>query len=164
MKQSPWHITLFFAAKRHFILTFQVLLILNSQLLRIVPLFQMCFRGFGLNTSARRRCQLIGLHFRTFRGYISSLEWEDTPCFTSLNGLMEMRWSWPWTPPLCSTNNSLTSFLYKKESVLVRPTVVSDVKKQRLEVTFITCDYNRNSWHYCSASLRVYNYLSGEWA
>lgn len=63
----------------------------HSEVQSILLLIQIFFYGFGLNTSAKRQCQLIGLHFLTFRGYISLLELEDTPCFSSLYGLMEMR-------------------------------------------------------------------------
>lgn len=176
MKQSPWHLTLMFLhSKTAFYsdfsspFNFHVVAqnVSHSKVQSILPLIQIFFHGFGLNTSAKRQCQLIGLHFRTFRGWISLLEWEDTPCFSSLYGLMEMRWIWPWTLPQCSTDNSLTSFFNKKENVLALPTVVpgtpdtksSDWKSNPL-LKYLTLPHLISLTH--SIQLRVYNYLSGE--
>lgn len=174
MKQSPWHLTLMFLHRKTAFYSdisspFNNLHVVvqntsHSKVQSILPLIQIFFHGFGLNTSAKRQCQLIGLHFRTFRGYISLLEWEDTPCFSSLYGLIEMRWSWPWTLPQCSADNSLTSFFNKKENVLVLPAVVSgtpDTKKQWLEITSITDDHYWNIWHYHISSLLLAAFSAG---
>ena len=181
MKQSRWHLTRMFVHEFYSDIyspfNFHVVAgkktHLTPRFTVSSPLFQIHSLWLRINTLlTERQCQLIGLHFCTFRRYISLLEWEDTPCFSSLYGLMEMRWSWPRTPPQWSTNNSLTSFLTKRKNVSSPPhcgfrhtrpwqaVTGNHIHYRWLLLKYLTLPLLISLTH--NIQRRVYNYLSGE--